>query len=79
MNMREAFAETVDIALNRDMPMDEGSPLGLAHLLDMEERISDDFSEAKLGRWLGWAQAAVVSHGKLTLEDMKQINRRYAN
>ena len=37
-----------------------------------------DFSEAKLGRWLGWAQAAVVAMGLATLDDMKNINRKWA-
>jgi hypothetical protein len=34
-----------------------------------------DFSEAKTGRWLGWAQAAVVAMGLASLDDMKAINK----
>lgn len=79
MNQRAAFDATIGLALGREMPLEEGSSLGLSHLLDMQSRITPEFSEAKLGRWLGWAQAAVVSHGLMTLEDMKQINRRYAD
>ena len=50
------------------------------HLQDMVERAqSGEFSEAKLGRWLGWMQCAVVAADiGLTLEDMKQINVSYA-
>lgn len=51
------------------------------HLQDMMERAqSGDFSEAKLGRWLGWMQCAVVAAQiGLTLEDMKEINRHHAD
>lgn len=33
------------------------------------------FSDAKMGRWLGWAQAAVVAMGIASLDDMKSINK----
>lgn len=49
------------------------------HLQDMCEQILREpqrFSEAKLGRWLGWAQACVVAGGYGTLHDMKAINKR---
>lgn len=39
---------------------------------------SEPFSEAKLGRWLGWLQAAATAAGALTLEECKAINRRYS-
>lgn len=77
MNMREAFRETVEMALLRRMPMRPGSELGLHHLLSMQVRITPEFSEAKLGRWLGWAQCAVVAAGCATLEEMKDLNRRH--
>ena len=46
------------------------------HLQDMVERAqAEGFSEAKLGRWLGWMQCAVVAADLgITLDDMKQIN-----
>lgn len=58
-----------------------GSPLGLDHLIGMGARIqAGDFSAAKVGRWLGWAQCAVVAAGiGLTLDDMKQINLSHAD
>jgi hypothetical protein len=31
-------------------------------------------SDAKLGRWLGWMQCAVVATTDLELEDMKELN-----
>ncbi len=37
------------------------------------------FSEGKLGRWLGWAQASVVAMGLASLEDMKEINKRWVD
>lgn len=83
MNQRRAFEETIARARLQGMP--EQSPLGeafgLAHLVGMQQRIAEGtFSESKLGRWLGWAQAAVVAANiGLGLEDMKQINLRHAD
>jgi hypothetical protein len=75
MNQRKAFDDTVALAIERGMPMNEGSDIGLAHLLDMQQRITPDFSEAKLGRWLGWAQCALVAACvEVTLDDVKHIN-----
>jgi hypothetical protein len=37
-----------------------------------------NFSDGKTGRWLGWAQAAVVAMGLASLEDMKTINKKWA-
>lgn len=37
-----------------------------------------DFSDGKMGRWLGWAQCTVVALGLASLEQMKEINRRHA-
>jgi hypothetical protein len=36
------------------------------------------FSDGKMGRWLGWAQAAVVAMNLASLDDMKNINRKWA-
>jgi hypothetical protein len=77
MNQRAAFDETVALAVEREM-RGEGS-LGLDHLLDMQARVHlGQFSEAKLGRWLGWAQAALVdANVGVSLEDVEQINHRH--
>lgn len=37
-----------------------------------------DFGEAKMGRWLGWAQGAVVAMGLADLDDMKALNKSHA-
>lgn len=79
MNQRAAFDDTLALARSRAMyARTVPSGLDLAHLQDMRNRITDDFSESKLGRWLGWAQAAVVASGIADLEAMKEINRRHA-
>lgn len=78
MNQRQAFKDTLDLAEGRDMPLLEGTSYGLEHLRDMWFRLDKNFSDAKVGRWLGWAQCAVVMNGIATLEDMKQINLSHA-
>lgn len=73
-------AAKVALAVERRMPNLPGSTTGLNHLLDMQARITDEHSPAKLGRWLGWAQAALVAANVgVTLDDMKAINKRYAD
>lgn len=37
------------------------------------------FSEGKMGRWLGWAQAAVVAMNLSSLDEMKEINKKWAS
>jgi hypothetical protein len=78
MNQRQAFKETIELATARNMPLWYDSEVGLAHIKGMYERITDDFSEAKLGRWLGWAQCAVVAAECATLDEMKAINKRWS-
>ena len=74
--MVDAFINTLRIGNTESMP-DEGE-LGYKHLFEMADRILDeDFSDDKLGRWLGWAQAAVVAGTNYTLEDMKMLNKFY--
>lgn len=75
MDQRAAFDATVELAEAKGMPRFLGGSISLNHLFDMQSRITDDFSDAKLGRWLGWAQAALVAANVgVTLEDMKQLN-----
>jgi hypothetical protein len=70
----DAFDATVRLAADRGMP-NIGIGLSIDHLRDMRSRITPDFSRGKLGRWLGWAQCAVVATEVATLDDMKEINR----
>lgn len=83
MNQRAAFDETVALAAASGMQSRTvlDPSLSFDHLLDMQERIArGEFSESKLGRWLGWAQAALVAANVgVGLEDVKQINLRHAD
>jgi len=62
------------------MPELPGSDVGLGHLRRMAATAeTSTFSEAKLGRWLGWAQCAVVAADVgVTLADMKALNMKWA-
>jgi uncharacterized protein (DUF849 family) len=80
MNQRKAFKDTVLMGIIRNMPKD--GDLGLHHMIDMDRRLDEhpEYSDAKIGRWLGWAQAALVAANVgVTLEDVKQVNMRWAN
>ncbi len=74
MDQRAAFRDTLALARARNMPRHEGTEDGLAHLESMHERITGDFSDAKLGRWLGWAQKTLQVEAAMTLEEIKQVN-----
>lgn len=88
MNQLAAMQETLTLAQESGMPDIDGFAEGCDywHLQDMMDRAAAamampgaEFSEAKLGRWLGWMQCAVVAAEiGPTLEDMKQINKRWA-
>ena len=83
MNQVEAFVDTLTLAQERGMAdCDfEVESVNYWHLQDMLEQIKTEperFSEAKLGRWLGWAQCAVVAGMYATLDEMKQINQRHS-
>lgn len=76
MNQRRALRETVELAERHGMPDLPGSDVGLSHLRSMVQTVEvSDFSDAKLGRWLGWAQCALVAANVgVTLADMKKLN-----
>lgn len=79
MNQLLAMEKTLELArqVGMDSASSDNSELDYEHLVDMYATASaGNFSEAKLGRWLGWMQAAVVANGfGPNLEDMKRINR----
>jgi hypothetical protein len=76
MRQREALQATLRLAESKGMPELPGTSIGLEHLRFMAEAVqSPDFTDDKVGRWLGWAQCAVVAANiGVTLEDMKRIN-----
>lgn len=84
MNQLAAFKETLELAEPFAAFMKEPNELSYDHLVDMFARIDlaekagTPFSESKKGRWLGWAQAAVVRTGFVSLEDMKNINVKHS-
>lgn len=72
-----AFRETLQLAERNNMwKKDRPGSLSYEHLVEMQSKMHEGMSPGKLGRWLGWAQAAVVSAGCGSLSDMKDINRR---
>lgn len=83
MNMLEAFEDTLELALGRDfdlhsVPLDTDAE----HLQSMLDRIRmnpAEFSPAKLGSWLGYAQGVLVALNVVTLDEMKEINKRHAD
>lgn len=80
MNQLQALRETVRLAGECGMPELPGNTLGLEHLRAMAATAEkSSFSPSKLGRWLGWAQCALVAANVgVTLEDMKALNMRHA-
>lgn len=82
MNIRKAIDETMILARNGGDTSESYKgvieSLSFNHICEMYERIKEDktMSDTKLCRWLGWMQAAVVSWGLWTLDDMKNINMR---
>jgi len=76
MNIRGAIEDTMSCAKTQARRRTSIPELSFEHLVDMHEQIKadDTMSDGKLNRWLGWMQAAIVSWGHSTLEDMKQIN-----
>lgn len=52
------------------------------HLKSMLDRVVEnpkDFSEGRLGLWLGYMQGVLVANATGTLEEMKELNRRFAD
>lgn len=77
MDQLQALRNTILLAEAHGMPGRPGDPTGLDHLRGMEVVASTgDFPPDKLGRWLGWAQCAVVAADiGVTLADMKALNK----
>lgn len=81
MNVIQAMRETLDLAREAELDLVSSDipELDYPHLSEMVEMAAaNPFSEGKLNRWLGWIQAAVMaqSNGSITLEHLKEVNRR---
>lgn len=76
MDQVQALRETVTLGATKGMLKSPGSALGLDHLRGMVAAVeAGSFSADKLGRWLGWAQCALVAADVgVTLGDMKELN-----
>jgi hypothetical protein len=89
MNQRKAFEDTLTRLreIGYDIMGNESEGIDYDHFEDMLRRIKaadaegTPFSEAKIGRWLGWVQgaAAAGSCGGFSLDDAKKINQRWAD
>lgn len=77
--MINAFKETLDRMEEARVSWEGLEGTTEEHLRGMYDRIlehQEDFSEGKLGRWLGWLQGVLCAQEVLTLEECKQINKR---
>lgn len=84
MLMKPAFRDTMKLAFLRGYQyISTAAPnADYNHLIEMFNKVIDennDFSEAKLGRWLGYAQGVLVANRIITLEEAKEINKKYQN
>lgn len=87
MNQLEAMRATLDLARERgydDISFEEEG-VNYIHLVSMYDRVNaaiiegKPFSEARLGRWLGYIQGVLVANQCCTLEEMKQLNKAFAD
>ena len=58
---------------------EEASFKHLSYMLGKATMEPENFSETKLGQWLGYMQGVLVANGCLTLEECKEINERYSD
>lgn len=84
MNMLEAMRATLDLAREGDYENIAFDTVGVdfQHLQSMYDRAreaSPPFSEGKLGRWLGYMQGVLVANQFCSLEEMKELNRAFAD
>ncbi len=84
MKTLEAMRATLELAKERDFDMigfeEEG--VDFDHLKSMVDRAEDpasEFSEGKINRWLGYMQGVLVATSTCTLEEVKELNRRFAD
>lgn len=83
MMQLEAMHDTVRLAEKRGYKGTQPDA-SLEHFRSMLSRATEGraigtFSEAKLGRWLGYIQGALVAERVLTLGECKSINQKWAD
>ena len=80
MKQLKAMQDTIELLRERSFyAMITVPECSYEHLKDMEVRARlGTFSEAKMGRWLGYIQGVGVSYAYMTLEEAKEINKRWA-
>ena len=84
MDVRGAANEVAQLAINKSVysnSLCDHPSLGITHIVEMNTTIQTDptMSETKICRWLGWMQAAVVAQGIASLDDMKELSKKYAD
>ena len=87
MRMLDAAKATVALAVERgyaEIRSDEDNMQSLSynHIIEMLSKMeTTPMSDAKMGRWLGWLQAACVygTGGAVSLDDCKRINMEHAD
>lgn len=81
INQIEAMHDTLLLMVDRmeshkyRIPTQES--LTPEHLVEMYETAEEFWDAGKLGRWLGWMQAAICSMDLATLDDFKAINKKW--
>lgn len=85
MDQRRATQLTANIAELqwRNWRIPACPELSYEHIQEMNDKIQDpesEMSDTKIGRWLGWMQAAVVAqtYPYTSLETMKNLNKECA-
>lgn len=82
MNQLAAMQDTLALAASREYNNTKFEQLDVdyTHLVSMYERASTgEFSEGKLGRWLGYMQGVLIANGCITLDEAKALNKKHAD
>jgi hypothetical protein len=83
MDMIKAMQDTLALAKERNYDaVDFEGQVGVdfQHFIFMLQRAEDTpMSDGKLGRWLGYIQGVLVAGECCTLEEMKALNKKYAD
>ncbi len=75
INQLDAMDATIELMERRLSKGYSLAPEDVEHLRGMYPKMTEMDDEAKIGRWLGWAQGFLCSYNIVTLEECKDINR----